>query len=139
METIGNDFKLQLGDGASPEQFTDFCAVFDVGELGEESPLVRLTSLCDDVERYRAGLADGLEIPLQANFEQGDEQVRALYDAYKAGTELNFRLVTKDSPADTFAFTSIVRGWRIAPPVGERAAVTFTLKITSEVVWTEGA
>ncbi len=138
-ETIGNDFKFQLGNGASPELFEDFCAVIDVGELGEESPLVRLTSLCDDVERYRAGLADGLEIPLQANFAQGDDQIRAMYEAFKGKTELNFRLVTKASPVDSFAFTAIVRGWRISPPVGDRTTVTFTLKIVSEVMWDEAA
>lgn len=136
---IGNDFKFQIGDGASPESFTDFCAVFDVGELGEESPLVRLTTLCSDAEEYRAGLADGLEIPLQCNFEQADTQIRQLYTDYKNKTTRGFRLIAKTAPQDTLTFDAIVRGWRLSPPVGERAVANFTLKITGAVVWAEGA
>lgn len=135
---IGNDFKFQIGDGASPEAYTDFCAVFDVGEIGEESPLVRLTTLCSDAEEYRTGLADGLEIPLQANFAQADDQIRQLYTDFKNSAARAFRLICKDSPQDTFDFNAIVRSWRIGPPVGERAVANFTLKITGSVTWTEG-
>ena len=135
---IGNDFKFQIGDGASPETFEDFCAIFDTGEIGEESPLVRLTTLCSDAEEYRAGLADGLEIPLQANFHQSDDQIRQLYSDYKANTKRTFKLICKDSPQDAFEFRAIVRAWRVTSPVAERAVASFTLKITGGVTWTEG-
>ena len=57
---IGNDFKFQVGDGESPEGFDDFCAVSAVGELGEEKPLIDITTLCSDAREYRNGLADGV-------------------------------------------------------------------------------
>lgn len=135
---IGNDFKFQLGQGTSPETYEDFCAVFDVGEIGEESPLVRLTTLCSDAEEYTTGLADGLEIPLQANFIQADDQIRQLYTDYKGRTVRGFRLICKDSPQDTFVFNAIIRGWRLQPPVAERAVANFTLKISGPVTWAEG-
>lgn len=132
---IGNDFKLQVGNGESPEQFADFCAVFDAGELGEDKPLVDITTLCDNARRYRNGLADGLEIPLVANFKGDDGQIRGLYADFKNNATRNFQLVTKDSPEEVFAFSAIVRGWRIKPSVGEKASATFTLKISGEVIW----
>lgn len=134
---IGNDFTFQLGDGASPEGFADMCAVVDVGEIGEEKPLIDVTSLCDNARKYRNGLADGLEIPLSANFLQNDAQLESLYTSYKNDAIRNFRLVTKDSPQDIFAFAATIRGWRLRPPVGEKAQITFTLKVSGEITWTQ--
>lgn len=134
---IGNDFKFQIGDASSPPVYTDFCATVDVGEIGEEKPLIDITTLCSNAREYRSGLADGLEIPLMVNFEPGDTQIRALYAAYQAAAVQRFRLVTKDSPEDAFEFTAIVRAWRITVPVGEKSSATFTLKITGPVVWVQ--
>ena len=136
---IGNDFKLQLGDGNSPEQYEDFCATFELGELGEEAPLIDITTFCSSAREYRNGLPDGVEIPLRANFTQGDEQIRTLYLAFKNSTSVNLRFRTKDSPADTWDFTAIVRAWRIQPTVGERGSANFTLKVSGSVTWTEGS
>lgn len=136
---IGNDFKFQLGDGASPPAFSDFCAVFDVGEIGEESSLVDITTLCDDAMRYRSGLPDGLEIPLQTNGVMQDTQIRALYAAYRNNTLLTFRLTTKEAPIDSFEFSAIVRGWRISPPVNEKAVFNFILKVSGGVEWNQSA
>lgn len=133
---IGNDFKFQVGNGSSPEVFSDFCAVFDTGELGEEKSLIDITTLCSDAREYRNGLADGLEISLQVNFSQGDAQIASLYADYQADTIRNFRLVTKDSPEDIFEFAATVRSWRLKTPVGDRATATFGLKISGPVVWT---
>lgn len=135
--TIGNDFKLQVGDGMSPEAFADLCAAFEVGELGEEKPLIDITTLCSTAREYRNGLADGIEIPLNCNFEPGDEQIRDLYADFKADTLRNFRVVTKDSPEDAFEFAATVRAWRLGLPVGEKSSVTFTLKISGDVTWVQ--
>lgn len=133
---IGNDFKFQIGDGEDPEVFVDFCAAFDVGEIGEEKPLIDITTLCDNVMKYRAGLIDGLEIPLQVNTSMQDPHIRTVYAAYGSGEALSFRLITKSPlPEETFTFAAIVRGWRVQPPVGAKAVMSFTLKINSAVEW----
>lgn len=134
---IGNDFKFQLGDDNSPVGFSDFAAVFNVGEIGEESPLIDITTLLSDAREYRVGLPDGVEIPLECNFKQGDTQVRALYTAFKNNTLKTFRLIAKDSPQDTWTFSAIVRGWKQGVQVGERSAAMFTLKISGSVTWDE--
>lgn len=142
---IGNDFRVQIGDGNSPETFADYCPAIDFGSVGEEKPLVDVTSLCDLARAYRNGLADGLEIPLQANFlsaasVEGHAQSRALYADYKADTIRRFRIAIVDSsPAEYFEFSATVRAWNVAGAIGERATLTFTLKITGEVIWEAGA
>lgn len=133
---IGNDFRFQLGDGASPEVFADFCAVADANGVGEESPLIDTTTLCDLARTYRRGLPDGLEFPLVVNYIQADRQTQQLYEAFKAKTVLHFRLMVADSsPEEYIAFAAIVRGWTNGSPSGEKATMTFTLKITGEVNW----
>lgn len=133
---IGNDFRVQLGDNNSPPNFTDFCPAIDFGSLGEEKPLVDVTALCDLARRYRNGLADGLEIPLQCNFVSGDVQLQSLYADYQADTIRPFRIILVDSsPDEFFEFNATIRAWNVTAPVGERATLTFTLKITGGVVW----
>ena len=36
---LGNDFRFQIGDGGSPEAFSNMCATIDIGGLGAEKPL----------------------------------------------------------------------------------------------------
>lgn len=133
---IGNEFRFQIGNGASPEVFADMCAVVDAGSIGEESALVDTTALCDTARTYRRGLPDGLENPIVANFIQGDEQIQQLYSDYKAKTVRNIRMLIADSsPAEYIEFSAIVRGWNVGAPVGEKATMTFTLKATGDVNW----
>jgi hypothetical protein len=135
---IGNDFKVLLGDGNSPETFSDLCAAFDFGAIGEEKPLVDVTSYCDDARTYRNGLADGVEIPLQCNFIVGDTALVDLYNHYKNDTVPTFRIVVDDalaSPNNFFEFAATVRAWNITGPIGEKAVLSFTLKISGAVTW----
>ena len=137
---IGNDFRFQIGNGASPEVFTDMCAVVEASGIGEESPLIDVTSLCDLARTYRRGLPDGLEFPLVVNYIVGDEQSHTLYNAFKSKTVINFRLSVADaSPPEFIEFAAIIRGWNVQAPSGEKGTMTFTLKTTGEVVWTFAA
>lgn len=133
---LGNDFKVQIGDGNSPQTFTDFCAAYDFGSVGEEKPLVDITGYCDDARAYRNGLADGVEIPLACNFKRDDTIIGQLYGIYKADTVVTVRIAEKNSsPESYFEFQATIRAWNLAGPIGERASITFTLKISGEVTW----
>jgi len=133
---LGNDLVVQIGDGNSPEVFSDLCAAFDFGSVGEDKPLVDVTSYCDDARTYRNGLADGVEIPLQCNFIPGDLALEGLYTAYQNNTVPNFRIKVKTfSPENYFAFAATVRAWNVTGPIGDRAVLQFTLKISGVVTW----
>lgn len=133
---IGNEFKFQVGNGASPEVFANFCAVTDPGAIGEQKPQIDVTALCDLARTYRGGLADGASIPLKCNFIQGDATIRSMYQKYKTNAKPVFRLTLDDtSPAEFFEFSAAVLGWNLGVPVGDKASVTFTLKISGEITW----
>lgn len=134
--SIGNELKFQVGNGASPEIFANFCAVVDPGAIGEEKPLIDVTSMCDTARTYRGGLPDGASIPLKCNFIVGDTMIRDLYTKYKSGATPHFRLSMDDtSPAEFIEFSAIVQAWSMAVPVGDKVAITFTLKVSGETTW----
>ncbi len=141
---IGNDWVVQLGDDGSPIEFSDLCAAFDFGSVGEEKPLVDVTSYCDEGRAYRNGLADGVEIPLQNNYIPGDTLLKQLYDAYKADEIVTIRIARKipdgspeEEPTEYFLFSATVRAWNVTGPIGERSVLTYTLKISGEVLWVQ--
>lgn len=133
---IGNELRLQVGDGNSPEVYIDLCSANDVSGVGEAKPQVDVTTLCDLVRKFRNGLAEGSEVTIVANLIQGDAQTRELFQAYKADDIVNFRLIMIGvSPEEFFAFSMTILGWSLANPIGERATITFSAKISGEVAW----
>lgn len=133
---LGNELRLQMGDGNSPEVFTDFCSANDVSGIGESKPQVDVTTLCDLVRKFRAGLAEGIEATITANFIQGATDIRALFASYKADDIVNFRLTVVGSmPAEYFAFSAAVLSWTITPPSGDKVTMAFTIKISGEIDW----
>lgn len=133
---IGNELILAIGDGNSPELFVDFCAIGDVAGLGESKPQVDVTTICDTARKFRGGLAEGAEMTIAANIIQGDAQTRSLFENYKNDDIVNFRYRFRDtSPAEYFAWSASILGWSIAGPIGDKAVMTFTLKISGGVEW----
>lgn len=133
---LGSDFKVQLGDGDSPPTYEDLCAATNFGSIGEDKPLVEVTSYCDSARAYRNGLADGVEISMECNYIPGDTQTAFLYAAYQNDEVVKIRIVEKaGSPLQGFEFNAVVRAWNIAGTVGERATLTFTLKVSGSVLW----
>lgn len=136
---IGNEFKFQVGNGASPEVFADFCAVVDPGAIGEEKPQIDVTALCDTARTYRGGLADGASIPLKCNFISGDATSHTLYTKYSTNAVGHFRLTVDDtSPEEFFEFDAAVLGWSLGVPSGDKASITFTLKVSGAITWVHG-
>jgi hypothetical protein len=133
---LGNDLRLQIGDGASPEAFADYCDASDVSGIGESKPQVDVTTLCDLARKFRNGLAEGQEVTIVANLIQGSAQTRALFQSYKSDDIVNFRLtMVGTSPEEFFAFSMTLTAWTIGGTVGEKATMTFTGKISGGVEW----
>lgn len=142
---IGNDFTFQVGigtAGGSPDSFTyhDFCAVFDAGTIGETKPLIDVTSLCDQARTYRAGLSDGASFTLKCNFLDGDFLEQQMYQFFKSHAVQGYRLKLDGiSPEEHFEFDATITAWQVLVPVGAKAELNFTLKITGPVTWVYNA
>jgi len=144
LELLGSDFVFQVGDGNSPEAFTNACSVGDVSGVGESKPLVDITAYCDSARRYRGGLADGNEVTLVMNVKDGADDLAAVFDSYDSGENITMRCVRKgqggsisdpeDSPSGMyFEWAMAMISWGFAPPIGDKATITFTGKISGGV------
>jgi hypothetical protein len=131
---IGNDYVLQLESSDSPGVYVDACSIFDVSGLGETKPLVDVTTYCDDARAFRNGLREGNEVTLQGNVIPSAADVEQLFAAYDADTVANFRFARKDSPSVSYyGFSATILSWNIAPPIGDKIVISFTIKISGGV------
>jgi hypothetical protein len=131
---LGSDFTLQIGDGNSPEAFVDACSVNDVQGLGEAKPLVDVTTYCDDARTFIGGLREGNEVTLQMNLIKAAADKSDLFSHWDAGTNVNFRFASKDSPAVMYLqWGGALINWALQPPVGDKVQLSFTVKISGGV------
>lgn len=130
-----SQFKIQLGDAASPEVFANIEEVLSIGGFGKLNELIEVTNFDSGLNKeYIAGLADGQEITVEANYYEAATQQQALIAAVDAGSTRNFRIVNEvPSPDETFSFACVCLGWNIVPSPTEQNRITFTLKITGSI------
>ena len=126
---------FERGDAASPEVFTRICQVFDISGLGETNALVEATTMCSAGSReYIGGLADGAEITIEGNYEQGDTDLAAMIADQKAKTAKNYQIVVEqNSPSETFSFSAIPLSWTLNPSSDDRNTISFTFKVSGAI------
>ncbi|MEO8224130.1 MAG: hypothetical protein ABI661_04950 [Gammaproteobacteria bacterium] len=131
---LGSDFRLLIGDGNSPEGFVDACSIGDVAGLGESKSQVEVTTYCDDAKAFIGGLREGQEVTLTANFIPGATDVAALFAGWDSGSNMSFRFAMKSSPDTVYLqWSGALLSWAFLPPVGDKASLTFTVKISGGV------
>ena len=133
---------VAVGNGASPEVFVPFCAVSDIGSLGEKNDQVDVTTFCNGgSKRYIPGLSDGNVLTLKANFAVIASEDKTIQDeliaAVKAKQNRNFQVqMGVDSPYVLFAFSAAMLSWEVTPSITKQNEITFTAKITGAVEYT---
>jgi hypothetical protein len=134
-EAFVGDIFFERGDGASPEVFTRICQVFSISGVGESNDLVDATTFCSAGSReYVGGLADGEEISIEGNYEQGDVNLLAMIQDVKDKATGNYRIVVEDeSPSEIFSFAALAMSWALNPSVDGRNTITYGLKISGPV------
>lgn len=131
---VGNMF-FERGDNASPVTYDRICQCFGISGVGETAELIDATTFCSGGNKeYVSGLADGEEIGIECNYEQGNVDLLAMIADVKAKKVRHYRVVVEDSsPAEEFTFDGTPIGWVLNPAVDNKNTITFTIKISGEV------
>ena len=129
------NFLFKIADGASPQVFTTLPETFSISGLGKTNELIDVTNLdSGNTREFIAGLADGEEITIEANYLPDDtEQVaaRALVDN---GTNRNVQVIaTNGANIETFDFLATFLSWVINPAVDDKNTLTITVKISGDI------
>jgi hypothetical protein len=135
-EAFVADIFFERGDDASPTEFTRVCQIFSISGVGETNELINATTFCSGGNReYIAGLADGSEITLEANYEKGPATaLSTLIDDVKNRRTGPYQVVVGDPVvSETFSFNAVAIGWELAPNVEDRNTIMYTLKISGPI------
>lgn len=129
-------FKIKLGSTASPSVYTAIEEVFSISGLGKTNSLEDVTNF-DSPEgtmEYIAGLADGAEITIQANYSPAGTQQIAMVSAVNTGTNRQFQLAyTGVSPEKTWTFEGVPLSWQIVPSPSNKNTIQFTVKVSGDI------
>lgn len=132
---IGKIF-FERGNSDSPTSFTRVCQVFGISGFGESNSLEDVTTFCSGGNReYIGGLADGSEFTIEANYEQATSPLTSMITDVKTKTAREYRLVIEQaSPSETMTFHAVPMSWELGPSVDAKNTISFTFKISGEVV-----
>lgn len=130
-----NGVTIKRGDGAGTEVFTPMSEVIGLSGLGKTNPLVEVSSFDSTVREYIAGLADGTEVTLEANYLPADAEQQGLITDVDDGLNRNFEILITDGTTPlTYSVTFTCLSWVINPSFDDKNTVTFTLKISGAIV-----
>lgn len=133
---------LYRGDGGSPENFERLCEVFGISGLGETNELIDATDFCSDgVKEYIAGLADGSELTVEANFIAKDVAAMVLQNQMiadvKNKTLRDFQLRCDgdlDGVTDlTLHYAAVPLSWTLNPSPTAKNSISFGFKISGGI------
>lgn len=135
---VGKAF-LSVGNGASPEVFTRYCEVTDIGDMGEKNDQVEVTTFCSDgFKQFIAGLSEGQEQTFTGNYSLDNTTQDDLIDDVANKRNRSFQLsFGDDSPVTkVYSFTLAMLSWAITPSVSKQNVVKFSGKQTGPIVRT---
>jgi len=133
--TISN-WQFYIGTDASPQVLSAIEEVFSVSNVGKTTSLVDVTNFdsTNNTREYIAGLADGDEITVEANYyPAATNQGVAMTAVDNQATRLGRLSYTGVSPEKTWSFSMVCLGYSVVPSPTERNTVQFTFKITGDV------
>lgn len=127
---------LAVGNGASPtEVFTRYCEMTSISGLGVANDQVEATTFCSGGSKeYIAGLADGKEVTVEANYDPDNvTQNQLIADVVSKATR-NFEVeIAYDSPGTVFHFAAAMLSWEFDPSQTAANKITFTFKISGSI------
>ncbi len=134
----GHGTLLQIGDGASPENFTTIAEVTDINGPNISVDTVDVTSHSSPgaYKEYIVSLIEPGEVRFTVNFIPTDAThglTSGLLKDLQDRTLRNFQLVFPDATSTTYAFSAYVTGFQIKEPTTDVLGADVTLKITGQI------
>jgi len=129
---VGQAF-LSVGNGASPETYTDYCEVSAISGLGQKNALVDVTTFCSNgTMEYIGGLSDGNEVTITANYALNEAIQDLLIEDVENKNDRDFIVrMGSDSPSgQTYHMKLAMLSWELTPSVSKQNEIKFTGKIT---------
>jgi hypothetical protein len=132
---------LKIGDGSSPETFTEIAEVNDISgpELSREFAEFTHHASPNKAREYRPTLKNIGSVTFKCNFLPDDATqgfaTTGIIKDYNDGALRNYKLAYPDSGATICSFSAYVEKVLPGAPLAGGLALDVTLKITGDLVW----
>jgi predicted secreted protein len=136
--THGYGTKLKLGNGASPEVFTEIPGLkgFTLPSGSADQIDVTAHDSPDTTKQYISGLIETGELGFDIFFDSSESIHEDLWDLNASGDEKNWQVLAPDTGATLFEFAAFVTNMEIEFPVEDAINATVTIKLTGTVTMT---
>jgi hypothetical protein len=128
---------LKKGTGGTAAPIAE---ITDIGDFGASRADIDVTSHDSDdgAMEYIAGMIEGGELTVTANFIAGDTsgQIAAIATDIAASTLSTYTLLMNNTAASTFVFSGYVKNYKIKSDLKGAMKVTLTFKISGKPVFT---
>lgn len=124
---------IAIGDGASPEAFTEIIEVTDFTTPDGEAPDIPASHLGSTAAEFLQGLPDNGNVPISGNFVGSDAAQETMRTARKNQTLKTFKITLTDSPATTFTFSAFVKSFVIGVATDDKLSFTSNLRVSGAV------
>lgn len=132
--------KIGIGDGASPEVFSNLTEGYVVPAFGGTKGLIDFSNHDTvDMKDYQVqDLAEGDQMECEANYIPGNVNQGLFKTAYDNETEDNYRVLMRDGT--TFVFAGRCLGWHVDPSeLDGKVKIKFSVKVTGTITETNPA
>jgi len=124
---------LKIGDGGSPEAFTEVQEVKSLAGPGGSAADIDVTDLSSTGKEFKVGLMDEGEVSFDIHYIPGEATHASLRSARAARTLKSFQIVFTDTPATTWTFSAYVKGFQTSAAVDQVVTATVTLRVTGSI------
>lgn len=129
---------LQIGDGASPEVFTNIAEVMDISgpSFSLDTAEVTHQESPGNFKEYIPTLLDGGEVSMEINFLTTEathgQAAGGLLADMVARNVRNFKIAFPESPSVEWAFAAIITAFELDSAMADQQKASVTLKITGQ-------
>lgn len=130
---LSQGMTIAAGDGASPEVFTTIPEVNSIDGPGGQANEIDVTDLSSTGREKLLGIQDEGDITVEINYLPGNTTHAQLRSDKAAGTKRNYRITFTDSPATTWTFEALVKGFAVSNSVDEVNRTSVILAVSGSI------
>lgn len=124
---------IALGDGASPEVFTDIANVTSISGPTLAASDIEVTDLSSAAKEFLQGLEDPSVVTLTCYYASANTQHQTMRDRVGSNTADNYRITLSD--ASTISFSARVNEFSLDLGVDAAVGMSLSLKISGAVTF----
>jgi len=132
--------KLQLGNAATPEVFSNVAEITDMSGPSLARDSIETTNH-QSTSRYRQfmpGLRDGGEVTFSVNFDPSlgtHDELTGLIAQYNDDVTHNYRIVYPQSDVEGWSLTGFITKFEVKNPIDDKISGDITIKVTGKPTW----